>query len=258
MRTVSIANFKGGTGKSTTAVTMAAELTARGRRVLLIDADPQHNATDFCLGGEDPSPTLTQVLRGETEPYWPDVVNRTGREGLDVIGADMELLGLDLAALRGEGSDAVRRLSGLLDAMREDNAYDFVLIDCPPSFTAASVAALAVADYVILPTKVDRYSVDGVGELVEQLRQIFRGSANAPRHSVLVTMSTGTNLAREGEELLRAAYAHVFRTVIRSTVKVGESSYARVPVTEYAPRCTAAFDYRDFVTEFLQEVGNNG
>ena len=250
MRIISIANFKGGTGKTTTAVNLAAELAELGRRVLLIDADPQHNASTFYGGEYDWPTTLTDVLEGTAEPFWPDAISASGREGLDILPADMGLLRLDLAAIADGSSEALRRLTDFLDAVREDDAYDFVIFDCPPSFTAASVAALVNSDEVILPTRVDAFSRAGVEELISQIRSLGRSTKAAFR--LLITMADRTNLCRQGAGALRESGLLVFQTEIRDCVKVGESTYARQPLSEYAPRSTAAADYRALVKEVLR------
>lgn len=252
MRTISIANFKGGTGKTVTACNMATELADMGRRVLLIDADPQHNASTF-FGGDYAWPTtLTDVLEGLSEPYWPDIVCPTGREGLDMLAADMGLLRLDLAAIVNGSGEALRRFTDFLDTLRADDAYDYVIVDCPPSFTAASVAALVNSDDVILPTRVDAFSRAGVEELLDQLRGLGRTTKAGFR--VLITMADRTNLCRQGAAALRSSGLNVFGIEIRECVKVGESTYARQPLSEYAPRSTAAADYRAMVREYTAEV----
>ena len=256
MIVISVANFKGGTGKTTTAVNMAAELAAGGYRVLLIDADPQHNASDFFGADYDWPCTLTDVLEGTAELYWPDDVSATGREGLDLLPADMGLLRLDLAAIANGSSEALRRLTDFLDAVREDDAYDVVIFDCPPSFTAASVAALVNSDEVILPTRVDAFSRAGVEELIGQIRSLGRSTRAVFR--VLITMADRTNLSRQASVSLRDSGLWVFRTEIRACVKVGESTYARQPLCDYAPRSTAAADYRALTREYLAEVGQDG
>lgn len=250
MRIISIANFKGGTGKTTTAVNLAAELADLGRRVLLIDADPQHNASTFYGGDYDWPCTLTDVLEGMAEACWADNISASGREGLDLLPADMGLLRLDLAAIADGSSEALRRLTDFLDAVREDDAYDFILFDCPPSFTAASVAALVNSDEVILPTRVDAFSRAGVEELIGQIRSLGRSTKAAFR--LLITMADRTNLCRQGAGALRESGLLVFDTEIRDCVKVGESTYARQPLSEYAPRSTAAADYRALVKEVLR------
>lgn len=253
MRTISFANFKGGTGKTVSCINMADILARTGRRVLVIDADPQHNTSDFY--GADDGVTLTDVLRGEAEPYWPDVVSHTKREQIDILPADMELLALDLAAMRSGGGDALARLRDFLDVIAQDQAYDFCVIDCPPSFTAASVAALSVSDDVIIPTRVDRFSQAGVAELVEQLRQLSAARLTfALSWKILITCTAKTILCREGSALLRKQGWPVFRTEIRSSVKVGESTFARKALNEWDPRCGPAEDYRALVAEYLEGV----
>lgn len=259
MRVVSIANFKGGTGKTVTACNMAAELAAMGKKVLLIDADPQHNTSDFYLpkdAGE--VQTLYDLLEGIADPHWENIVEPTGREGIDLLPADMQLLLLDLGSIvNGSQAPLTARFADFLDALRTDDAFDYVIIDCPPSFTAATVAALLESDDVIMPTRVDAFSRQGVTELIDQVRNIGRAARGLKFHA-LITMHDRTNLSRQGEALLRQSGFHVFRTVIRACVAVGESTYAKQPLREYAPRCTAAKDYEFFAREFREEVRLNG
>ena len=260
MKVISVANFKGGTGKTCTVCNMAAVLSDLGRRVLVIDADPQHNTSDF-FGAEADGITLSHVLLGLADPRWADVLSPTGREGVSILPADMDLLTLDLASMQaGGGSEAVKRMRSLIEEQRKADAFDYVLIDCPPSFTAASVAALSVSDDVIIPTRVDRFSQTGVGELVEQIRQLLQVEPREMGWKILITMADGTNLHRQGAELLRSSFpaGSVFEHAIRNTVKVGEATFARQPVTEYAPRSTAAEDYRELVAEYLRAVGDAG
>lgn len=256
MRVISVANFKGGTGKTVTAVNLAAILAAEGDRVLLIDADPQHNASDF-FGAEPDAVTLSDVLTGHAEPYWPEILSPTGREGLSLLPADMDLLTLDLASMKdGSGSAAVRRLRSLMDVLREDGAFDFVIIDCPPSFTAASVAALSVSDELIIPTKTDAFSQAGVDELIQQARQlILVNPAQDLRWRVLITMADSTNLHKQGAMLLRASlpWGAVFRNEIRNTVKVGESTFVKKPLCEYAPKCTSTLNYEALAEEVRKD-----
>lgn len=250
MTITAIANFKGGTGKTNTACNLAAIFAREGERVLLIDADAQHNASDFFLRPVDmeTAVTLTDLLEGLADPYPENNVTPSGREGLDLLPADMGLLRLDLNSILNGSSEAQRRMSDFLDTLRQDGLYDRVIIDCPPSFTAASVAALVNADEVILPTRVDAFSRAGALELVEQLRGLGRASIGA-RFRILVTMADNTNLSRQGEKLLRDSGLDVCRTVIRAGVTVGESSYARRPLCEYAPRSNPARDYEALARE---------
>lgn len=259
MRVISIANFKGGTGKTVTATNFAAIMADMGKKVLLIDADPQHNATDFYLLPEEKEDvtTLYDVLTGVADPEWPYALTPAGREGLDILPADMDLLRLDLAAIADGSSEALRRMSDFIGTLRSDAAFDYVIVDCPPSFTAASVAALMESDDVILPTRVDAWSRAGVKELLDQMRSLGR-QAKGAAFRVLITMADRTNLSRQGSGALRESGLNVFGIEIRSAVVVGESSYARKPLSEYAPRSAPAMDYRAAVKEYLREVEQDG
>lgn len=251
MRVISIANFKGGTGKTATACNLAAILAREGKRVLLIDADAQHNATDF-FSGDPEDITLTDMLEGNGETCAADNVQETMRDRLDLLPADMGLLRLDLAAILNQSNAPLKRMDDFIDALRQDGDYDFIIIDCPPQFTAASVAALVNSDEVILPTKLDFFSRQGVLELTKQLQAVgLRLLRPLPRVRVLVTMADRSRLTKQGDELLRRSGFEVFQTVIRTGVAVGESSYAKQPLYEYAPRSNAAQDYEALAKEVL-------
>ena len=263
MRVVAIANFKGGTGKTVTACNLAAGLSREGKGVLLIDADPQHNASCFFLD-EEPDIGLYDVLTGTGEAVWADNVYDAAmyydRENyptqIKVLGADMRLLQLDLASMMGGKSDAgsgaaEKRLFDFLSAVREDGETDFVLIDCPPSFTAASVAAFVCCDEVILPTRVDAFSRAGALELIGQIWSLKHYHVE-PRFRALVTMVDGrTRIGGQIVDQLKKDGLDVFKTVIHNSAVVGESTYARLPLYEYAPKSRPARDYEKLMREVL-------
>ena len=251
MEIIAIANFKGGTGKTVTACNLAAILAREGKNVLLIDADPQHNSTDFFCPDLEEAFTLTDVLEGKAETVWSNNLTPTEFDGLELLPADMGLLRLDLAAILS-GADAYdARLFGFLEAARADGELDYVLIDCPPSFTAASVAALVCCDAVILPTRADAFSRTGTLELIAQVKSLGRFSVS-PCFRVLVTAADRTRLSRQAVEQLRLDGLDLFDTVIRRSVTVGESSYACVPLYAYAPGSPAAQDYEALAREILE------
>ena len=254
MKTIAIANFKGGVGKTVTAVNLAALLAREDHPTLLIDADAQHNATDFYNPYWE-GQTLTDLLTGKADPYIENVLADTPCEKLQMLCADMGLLTLDLAAMLNDpkacGASHVKRLSDFLDAARD--AFAYCLIDCPPSFSAASVAALTNADEVILPVKADAFSRLGALEMISQVQSLAHYNVS-PRFRVLVTMADRTRLSRQVEEQLRSSGLDVFKTVIPASVCVGESTFARKPLYEYAPGSRAAQAYE----ELLGEVRANG
>jgi len=251
MKTIAIANFKGGVGKTATAVNLAALLAREGHPTLLIDADPQHNASDFYLPDFD-GITLTDVLTGEGETVWEENVSPTAYSFLAMLPADMRLLMLDLRSFLNGADGFDKRLFDFLEAAKSDGAYDFCLIDCPPSFTAASVAALVCADEVILPVKADAFSRAGALEMIAQVKSLARYHV-APRFRVLVTMVDRTRLSRQVEAQLRESGLDVLKAAIPASVCVGESTFARVPLYEYAPQSKAAAGYEALLKEVLED-----
>ena len=250
MRVISIANFKGGTGKTVTACNLAALLARDGLRVLLIDADAQHNSTDF-FGGDPEGCSLTDVLEGTGEQVAADNLQETELDNLDLLAADMGLLRLDLAAIMSQANAPLRRFDDFLDAVREDDEYDFVIIDCPPSFTASSVAALVAADEVILPTRVDAFSRLGTLELIAQVRSLLRYDVR-PRFRTLVTMvDRRARISFQAVNQLHRDGLDVFDTVIHSSAVVSESTYERLALYESAPKLPAAQDYEALAKEVL-------
>jgi len=249
MKTIAIANFKGGVGKTATAVNLAALLAREGHPTLLIDADPQHNASDFFLPDFD-GITLADVLTGEGETVWEDNIAGTDYDDLHMLPADMRLLMLDLRSFLNGADGFDKRLFDFLETAKSDGAYDFCLIDCPPSFTAASVAALVCADEVVLPVKADAFSRAGALEMIGQVKSLARYHV-APRFRVLVTMVDRTRLSRQVEAQLRDSGLDVLKAAIPASVCVGESTFARVPLYEYAPQSKAAAGYEALLKEVL-------
>lgn len=253
MRVICIANFKGGTGKTATAVNLAALLAREGKRVLLIDADAQHNASDFYAPDWE-GLTLTDLLVGNRALGLDAFLAEDVRPGLDILCADMGLLTLDLASMlndpKAPTGQSDKRLLDFLRLARECG-HDFCLIDCPPSFTAASVAALVCADEVILPTRVDAFSRLGTLELINQVRGLARYHVS-PRFRALVTMADArARISFQAVNQLKRDGLTVFETVIHQSSVVNEASYARLPLFEFAPKSRAAQDYEALAKEVL-------
>lgn len=254
MKTIAIANFKGGTGKTVTACNLAAILAREGKRVLLIDADAQHNASDFYAPDWE-GLTLTDLLTGREIGELVDWLAEEVMPRLDLLCADMGLLTLDLASIlndpdAGTGSWDYR-LCRFVEQAGNERGYDYCIIDCPPSFTAASVAAFVAADEVILPTRVDAFSRLGTLELIAQVRGLQRYDVR-PRFKTLVTMADSrARISAQAVSQLRQDGLDVFDTVILSSAVVGESSYARMALYEYAPKNKAAQDYEALAKEVL-------
>ena len=251
MRTIAIANFKGGTGKTMTAVNLAALLAREGKRVLLIDADAQHNATDFWSPGWE-GLTLSDLLGGREIGAVDAWLAEEVRPRLDLLAGDMGLLTLDLASILSSPAAAFDEiLVRFLAEAEEARLYDYTIIDCPPSFTAASVAALVAADEVILPTRVDAFSRLGTLELISQVRGLARWHVS-PRFRTLVTMADArAKISFMAANQLRRDGLEVFETVIHASAVANESTYVRQPLCEYAPKNRTALDYEALTEEVL-------
>ena len=224
----------------------------------MIDADPQANATRFYGISEDAN-TIACIMDGlADDPY--DCIYCTAHEGVDIVPSDISLITADIASVsKGVGAGRLRDFLAVIDedarTSGEATAYDVVLIDCPPSFTAASVAAIAASDDVIIPVKVDAFSVSGMRELLTQISGV-RGICPGIRTAgILVTMWHNSPAVVQGEALLRDSGDPVFRTVIRRSDKVDESTFARQPLNEYSRYSSAGRDYRALVAEYLEGAG---
>lgn len=257
MKTTVIFNCKGGVGKTITALNMAAELAYLGKRVALLDCDPQCNASSFCSIGSMGATTY-DVLSGTAEPYYPEnmePVTFGDRIKFDVLPASEELIMADISSALRDNRANLRALRDLTETMAEDDAYHHVIIDCPPSFTAATSAALIAADDVVIPIKLDAFSFDGLAALTLQIRGMRQLNPRLRIAGALITMrDANTVVAREVEGSLRESAVPVFRTTIRRAEAVNHSTFQRRPMRLMHGKAALAVasDYAAFVQEYLE------
>lgn len=265
MRTIAIFNLKGGVGKTMTTAAMADCLAAdHGKRVLLIDADAQGNLSQYFGAEAEDGSDLLALLQGENEHYYPDFVT-PARKGIDIIPAGMSLMYADVDAIK-DGRCNINAIEDLRGAIAEDaargesGAYDYILIDCPPAFSAASSAALTAADDVIIPARLDAFSTSGVSELTKQIANMHRVNERLRVAGILATHYLRTSVEDDTLTYLTVQSGlSVFLTKIRQSPRVAAATFARESLLSFSPHCGAAKDYRRFVREFLErEAKGNG
>lgn len=251
-RVISITNQKGGVGKTTTSINLAAALVKRGRRLLLIDMDPQGNATVGC--GVDPdsiNSTIYDLLLLEATAS--DAVVKT-ECGVDVISANGDLAGAQVELLNEIGREL--RLQKALQPLQGD--YDYIFIDCPPALNVLTINALVASDSVLIPMQCEYFALEGLSALISTIRKI-RESLN-PRLSIeglLRTMFDGRNtLANEVSRQLQTHFgAKVYATVIPRNVRLAEAPSYGEPAISYDPHSKGAKAYMALADEILQLAG---
>lgn len=238
---LAVANQKGGVGKTTTATSLAHGLALAGRSVLVVDVDPQGNATSG-MGVE-----AVAQSPGFAGPPLPDRIVRTAWAGVACVPAGLDL---ERLAARGVGGTTVLRdrLQGLADG-----AYDVILIDCPPSLGALTQNALAAAQGVIVPIQCEYYPLEGLVQLLGAVRHAAGRNPGLAVAGIVLTMyDPQAGLAREVEEEVRAKLAEpVFETVIPRDPAVAEAPSHCRSVIDYAPRSPGARGYVDLTAEIL-------
>jgi chromosome partitioning protein len=253
VRTLAIANQKGGSAKTTTAVNLAAALGERGCRVLVLDLDPQASASHW-YGITDTGRGLFEVFveHGTLEP----LVQPTAAQGVDLVPASAWLVGMD-KTLAGEiGAETLLRRH--LEALPADR-WAYVLVDCPPTLGLLTVNALAAVQAVLVPVETHVMALQGLAQLLQTV-DIIKARLNpalALAGILACRVNARTRHAQEiVEELRRRFGALVYQAVIRENVRLAECPSFGCPITHYDPRSTGAEDYRALAAEVLQRQGD--
>lgn len=246
---IAVSNQKGGVGKTTTAVNLSACLAEAGKRVLLVDCDPQGNASSGLgkPGGEGKS--IYQVLIDELDPA--QAIVESCCPGLFLLPASIELAGaeIELVGLPGRESMLKKALAGV------SQGYDYVLIDCPPSLGLLTLNAMTAAHSVLVPIQCEYYALEGVGQLMNTLNLVRRRmNPGLQVEGVLLTMLDGrTNLGIQVvQEVKKYFKDRVFSTIVPRNVRLGEAPSHGLPIHMYDARCPGTAAYRELAQEVIE------
>lgn len=250
MRRIVIANQKGGVAKTTTAVNLATGLGMVGQQTLLIDMDPQANAT-FAVLGDEPETNSAYDLVMQNRSL-NDVIRRTNRPNLDIVPSNIDLAAAEVELISKVGGQT--RLRSRLNEIGRSLHYDFVVIDAPPSLGFLTINALAAADEVIIPVPASVFALKGIQRLEETIASVRTDLGCPTLHigGVLLTVFEPTNVAKDVRAEIEGRFRElVFSVNIPKTIKFEESHGRTQSIFEYAPNHPAAAAYSSLVQEVL-------
>lgn len=254
-RIIAIANQKGGVGKTTTSINLSACLAEAGKKVLVVDIDPQGNATSG-LGVEknELENTIYELFVGECE--LSDCLIENVLDNLSVLPSNVNLSGAEIDLIGIEKREFL--LKKYITPIRDN--YDFIIIDCPPSLNILTVNAMTTADTVLVPIQCEYYALEGLGQLINTINLVKKhlNSAIEVEGVVLTMFDSRTNLsAQVGEEVEKYFGNKVFQTIIPRNIRLSEAPSHALPINLYAPESKGADTYQRLAKELI-EINEDG
>ena len=253
---ISVINQKGGVGKTTTVINLAAGLSMRGKKILVIDLDPQGNATTG-LGLSntvDSNQTIYSVLNGNKKIF--EVIQQTNFENLNLVTSNVDLSGLEVETA-GDSRRAFKLKDELTSILNDSRAsYDYILIDCPPSLSLLTIMALVSSDALVVPLQTEFFALEGLTQLMKTIERIKNNlNPSLEIRGILLTMYDKRNkLSSQVESEARNYFKEkVYKTAVPRNVRLSEAPSHGVPVLIYDKLCPGSKAYFSFTEEFLEQ-----
>ncbi len=249
-RIIVVANQKGGVGKTTTAVNLSASLAKLGKKVLVVDMDPQGNSTSgLGIDKNEIENSIYAVLIGECGIQ--EAILDTDYDNLSIVPSNIDLSGAEIELMQIEEKEFI------LDAQLSDlrDAYDFIIIDCPPSLNILTVNSMCAADTVLVPLQCDYYALEGLSQLMQTIALIQeRLNPDLDLEGVVFTMyDARTNLSAQVVENVKSNFdGHIYDSIIPRNVRLAEAPSYGMPITDYDPRSAGAESYLRLAQEVIE------
>ena len=247
---IAYANQKGGVGKTTTCVNVSAYLAKMGKKVLLIDLDPQGNATSAVgLDKTDDIKSIYNVIIGEN--YIEEVIRKTSIDGLDILPSEINLAGAEIELVSMDNRERV--IKNILNRVK--NSYDFINIDCPPSLGLITVNALTACDSVLIPIQCHFFALEGLTQLMNTIKLVKKHlNPQIDVEGVVLTMKDNrSNLVGQVSDEIRKFFGKkVFNTVIPNNIRLAEAPSYGMPICDYDPKSKGGVAYHDLAVELLE------
>ena len=249
-KVISVANQKGGVGKTTTTVNLSTILAKKGKKVLLIDTDPQGNATSGLGLTKEVENSVYDILVNEIE--FKETIQDTSVKNLKVCPSNISLAGAEVELVSMMSRE--QRLKTKLDTIKND--FDYILIDCPPSLGLITLNAFTASDSVLIPVQCEYYALEGLGQLLNTVNLVKKHlNKSLEIEGALLTMyDMRTNLSNQVVKEVNNYFGeNVYKTIIPRNVKLSEAPSYGMPITVYDPRSKGSRSYEKFVKEFLKK-----